>query len=39
MKKITLTLLGICLAAFSIGQTRENEKLIELGKAYKNYMF
>src|ERR1035437_8511640 len=39
MKKITLTLLGICLTAFSFGQTRENEKLIELGKAYKNYMF
>lgn len=39
MRKITLTLLGICLTAFSFGQTSENEKLIELGKAYKNYMF
>lgn len=39
MKKITLTLLGICLTAFSFAQTSENEKLIELGKAYKNFMF
>lgn len=39
MKKITLTLLGICLTAFSFGQMSENEKLIELGKAYKNFMF
>ena len=39
MKKITLTLLGVCLTAFCFGQTSENEKLIELGKAYKNFMF
>ena len=38
MNKITLTVLGICLAAFSFGQSAGNEKLIELGKAYKNYM-
>ena len=32
-------MLGICLTAFAFGQTNENEKLIELGKAYKNYIF
>ena len=39
MNKITLTLLGLCLTVFCFGQTSENEKLIELGKAYKNFMF
>lgn len=39
MNKITLTLLGICLTAFSFGQTIANDKLIELGKAYKDFMF
>ena len=39
MNKITLTLFGLCLTAFCFGQTSENEKLIELGKAYKNFMF
>lgn len=39
MNKITLTLLGICLTLFSIGQTTENDKLVELGKAYNNFMF
>ena len=39
MNKITLTLLGICLTTFSFGQTTENDKLIELGKAYKDFMF
>jgi len=39
MNKITLTLLGICLAVCSFGQTTENEKLVELGKAYKDFMF
>lgn len=39
MNKITLILLGICLATFSFGQTTENDKLIELGKAYKDFMF
>ncbi|MCW3085130.1 MAG: hypothetical protein JWP12_2496 [Bacteroidetes bacterium] len=38
MKKITFTLLAICFAAFSFSQT-ENDKLIELGKAYKTFMF
>lgn len=39
MHKITLTLLCISLTAFSFGQSTENSKLIELGKAYKNFMF
>lgn len=39
MNKITLTLLCIFLTAFSYGQLTENSKLIELGKAYKNFMF
>ena len=39
MNKITLTILGICLTTFSFGQTTENDKLIELGKAYKDFMF
>lgn len=39
MNKITLTLLGICLTTLSFGQTTENDKLIELGKAYKDFMF
>jgi|WetSurMetagenome_2_1015567.scaffolds.fasta_scaffold44807_1 hypothetical protein len=39
MNKITLTLLGICLTVCSYGQTPENDKLVELGKAYKDFMF
>ena len=39
MNKITLLLLSICLTTFSFGQTTENDKLIELGKAYKDFMF
>lgn len=39
MQKAVLTLVTICLSAFSFGQVAENEKLIELGKAYKNFMF
>lgn len=39
MNKITLTLLGICLTVCSYGQTAENDKLVELGKAYKDFMF
>jgi len=35
MKKTTLTLLGLCLTVLIFGQTNTNEKLIELGKAYK----
>lgn len=39
MNKITLTILSIFLIAFSYGQSTENDKLIELGKAYKDFMF
>lgn len=39
MKRIALTILGLCLIMFSWGQTDNNQKLIELGKAYKNFMF
>ena len=39
MNKIVLTLLAICFTFFSFGQTNENNKLIELGKAYKDFMF
>lgn len=39
MNKITFIILSICLATFTFGQTHENDKLIELGKAYKDFMF
>lgn len=39
MNKTRLTLLGTFLAVLSLGQTTENDKLIELGKAYKDFMF
>jgi hypothetical protein len=39
MNKITLTFLSFFITALSFGQTAENEKLIELGKAYKDFMF
>ena len=39
MKKIAFSLLSICLTVFSFAQTKENLKLIELGNAYKNFMF
>jgi hypothetical protein len=39
MNNITLILLSICLSTFTFGQTNENDKLIELGKAYKDFMF
>jgi hypothetical protein len=38
MKKIALTFLILCLTALTFGQSINNEKLIELSKAYKNYM-
>jgi hypothetical protein len=34
-----LTFLSFFITALSFGQTAENEKLIELGKAYKDFMF
>jgi len=39
MNKTVLTLLAICFTFFCFGQTNENQKLIDLGKAYKNFMF
>jgi len=39
MNKIALTLLSICLTANIFGQSSVNQKLIELGKAYKDFMF
>ena len=39
MNKTILTILAICFIVFSYGQTKENDKLIELGKAYKDFMF
>lgn len=39
MKKTTLTLFVICLTFLTFGQVPENQKMIELGKAYKDFMF
>ena len=39
MKKITLTFLMICLLILSFGQNSVNQKMIDLGKAYKDFMF
>lgn len=39
MKKIALSLLNVFLAVLCYGQATENLKLIELGNAYKNFMF
>ena len=39
MMKSIMTIIAISLSVFSFGQSIENEKLIELGKAYKNFMF
>jgi hypothetical protein len=39
MNKAVLILAVICSWATGYGQATENEKLIELGKAYKNFMF
>ena len=39
MSKTTLTFLGLCLTVLTFGQTNNNEKLIELGKTYKDFMF
>ena len=39
MKKTTLTLLAIFMTFLAFGQVRDNQKMIELGKTYKNYMF
>jgi hypothetical protein len=39
MKKIILLCLAICFAFLSFGQSSENQKIIELGEIYRNYMF
>ena len=39
MKKTTLTLLVISLYFWTFGQVTENQKMIELAKAYKDFMF
>lgn len=39
MKKITWIIIAFAITFSSFGQTSENKKLIELGKAYKDFMF
>jgi hypothetical protein len=39
MKKTALTFLGLVLTVLTFGQTNNNAKIIELGKAYKDFMF
>ena len=39
MRKTTFTLLVLCLTILTFGQTNNNEKLMELGKIYKDFMF
>jgi len=39
VKKTAFTFLGLCLTLLTFGQTNNNEKLIELGKNYKDFMF
>jgi len=39
MTKSTLTLLAICLSFLTFGQISENQKMIELAKSYKDFMF
>lgn len=39
MNKLTITIVIICFTILSFGQSNENSKLIELGKAYKDFMF
>lgn len=39
MKKTIYTLLAFSLSFLTIGQVTENQKIIELGKTYKNFMF
>jgi hypothetical protein len=38
MRKLTVTFLGLCSAVLMFGQT-DSQKLIELGKIYKSFMF
>lgn len=39
MKNIFFTFLAICFHSLSFGQISENQKMIELAKDYKNFMF
>lgn len=39
MKITTLILLATCQTLLSLGQVTENQKMIELGKTYKDFMF
>lgn len=39
MRKTTLTFLGVLFAVLTFGQANYNDKIIELGKAYNNFMF
>lgn len=39
MRKTAFTLLALCLTIITFGQTNNSEKLIELGKTYKDFMF
>lgn len=39
MKKTTLIFLAGCLTSITFGQVSENQKMIELGRTYKDFMF
>jgi hypothetical protein len=39
MRKLILVLATICFTISTFGQLSENEKLVELGKVYKDFMF
>lgn len=39
MKSITILLAALCAATFSFATPSENQKLIELGKLYRDFMF
>ena len=39
MTKTALTLLALFLTILTFGQANNNNKLIELGKTYKDFMF
>ena len=39
MKKIIITFLATCFTLLTFGQATESQKMIELGKTYKDFMF
>lgn len=39
MKKTAITLIAICLTLSTFGQVADQQKMIELGKTYKEFMF